>query len=164
MTSLSQVDIGYRHGPKLAVSGELVALGEARLKWYALALADASPPDDIVDDAHRFLIAAQTELGLTDDRGFVILHRCGADFHFLLVSVWRGSNELWEAVYFRDGNATTFARFDPAYPSKATRPTFCVWELGVVAFEAKVWAEFLASPREKADLEDWQTSHFAGAV
>lgn len=164
MTPLSQVDIGYRHGPKLAVPGDLVALGEARLKWYALASTDASPSAEIVDDAHRFLSAEQAELGLTDERGFVILHRCGADFHFLLVSVWRGANELWEAVYFRDGNATTFARFDPAYPSKATRPTFCVWELGIVAFEAKAWVEFLASPRAQADLEDWQASTFAGVV
>jgi hypothetical protein len=164
MTSLSQIDVGYRHGPKLAVPGDPVTLGAARLKWYALAPADAPPPVDLVDNAHRFLVTAQAELGLTDERGFVILHRCGADFYFLLVSVWRGSNELWEAVYFRDGNSTAFARFEPAYPAQSLRPTFCVWELGIVAFEAKAWAAFLASPREESDLEDWQTSHFAGVV
>ncbi|MGH7936717.1 MAG: hypothetical protein ACREF8_06885, partial [Chthoniobacterales bacterium] len=35
--------------------------------------------------------------------GFVILHRCGSDFYFLIVSTWRGNNEVWEAVFYKDG-------------------------------------------------------------
>src|SRR3546814_4391337 len=52
-------------------------------------------------------------------RSFVILHRCGADFYFLLVSVWRGSNELWEAVWYQHGDMPAFAPFDSAYPPDA---------------------------------------------
>jgi hypothetical protein len=37
--------------------------------------------------------------------GFVVLHRCGADFYFLLVSTWRNENELWESVYAKDNAA-----------------------------------------------------------
>src|SRR3546814_10619703 len=49
----------------------------------------------------------------------LILHRCGADFYFLLVSVWRGSNELWEAVWYQHGDMPAFAPFDSAYPPDA---------------------------------------------
>src|SRR3546814_7109998 len=79
-------------------------------------------------------------------RSFVILHRCGADFYFLLVSVWRGSNELWEAVWYQHGDMPAFAPLDSAYlpDAGAPRPTFCVWELGLVPHESAAWARYLA--------------------
>src|SRR3546814_5173213 len=81
-------------------------------------------------------------------RSFVILHRCGADFYFLLVSVWRGSNELWEAEWYQHGDMPAFAPFDSAYHphAGAPRPTFGDWELGIVAHESAAWAAYLASP------------------
>ena len=38
--------------------------------------------------------------------GFVILHRCGEDFYFLLISTWRNENELWETVWAKAGEAS----------------------------------------------------------
>ena len=43
-------------------------------------------------------------LGVEDGLGFVILHRCGDDFYFLLVSTWRNENELWETVWAKCGD------------------------------------------------------------
>ena len=158
---MSSVDPGYRHGPKLAVPGDNLVLGDARLKFYLLAPADKPVPEAIAGDARAFLPGA---LELGDERGFVILHRCGEGFYFLLVSVWRGSNELWEAVFYRDAGMDGFARFDPAYPDDGPRPTFCVWELGVVSAEAAAWSRFLASPRGEADERAWLADRFGGAV
>jgi hypothetical protein len=59
---------------------------------------------------------------------------------------------------------TGFARFDSAYPVGGPRPTFCVWELGIVAAEAAAWARFLASPRAAADDAAWLGDRFNGAV
>ena len=75
-------------------------------------------------------------------------------------------DEGWEAVWYHQGGMTGFEPFDPAYasPSGAPRPTFCVWELGVVAHEAKAWSRFLASQRDAADLERWREDWFSGEV
>ena len=81
------------------------------------------------------------------------------------MTVWRGANEAWEAVWYRDGTMADFARFAPAYPGEAMlRPTFCVWELGVVAHESAAWSRYLASPRADADLARWRDDLFAGTV
>jgi hypothetical protein len=147
---VSSVDPAYRHQAKLAIPDGALTLGDTRLKFYRLAPADKPVPDTIADAARVYLPGARK---LGDERGFVILHRCGDSFYFLLVSVWRGSNELWEAVFYRDEGMTGFAR-----------STFCVWELGVVAAEAAAWARFLASPRGAADDRAWLTDRFSGTV
>lgn len=80
--------------------------------------------------------------GLKRGFGFVILHRCGtAGFYFLIVSTWRGNNEVWETVYYKNGEAMAdFALFPR---DAAHKPTFCVWELAAVWHETKAWERFL---------------------
>lgn len=158
---MSSVDPAYRHHAKIATSDGALTLGDATLKFYRLAPEENPVPEAIAADARAFLPGA---LDLSDERGFVILHRCGESFYFLLVSVWRGSNELWEAVYYRDEGMSGFARFDPAYPAGGPRPTFCVWELGIVAAESAAWARFLGSPRGAADDQAWLAGRFSGTV
>src|SRR5438128_599716 len=65
--------------------------------------------------------------------GFVILHRCGESFYFLIVCTWRNSNELWQTVFYKDGEAMKeFA----LYPRDGEhKPTLCVWELVPVGHE-----------------------------
>lgn len=160
------VDADYRHYAK---QGDFVGLreaGGATFKLYHLTAPDAPVPDEVgrlCEDWFEDEAAAVAEPG---DRGFVLLHRCGADFYFLLVSVLRGSNELWEAVWYRHGDMPAFAPFDPAYPGEAgvARPTFCVWELGIVTHEALAWGRYLASPRDDAAVAAWRADRFAGAV
>jgi hypothetical protein len=60
---------------------------------------------------------------------------------------------------------TDFAAFDPAYPpSGPVRPTFCVWELAIVDFEASAWSGFLRTPRGKTDRDAWRTARLSGDV
>ena len=73
----------------------------AQLKWYHVAPADQPVTEEIEALARTYLTVEGDADRLTfdGDIGFVVLHRCGESFYFLLVSTWRGSNELWESVY-----------------------------------------------------------------
>ena len=160
------VDPAYRHYPKAARYRALVEAGGAALKLYHLTAPDAPVPGDVETLAARWVDEQAPATLAAGDCGFVILHRCGADFYFLLVSVWRGSNELWEAVWYRHGAMPAFAPFDPAYPPSpgVVRPTFCVWELGIVAYESAAWGRYLDSPRDDAARSRWVDDIFEGAV
>lgn len=161
------VQSAYAHHPKQAVPRGLIRLGDSELKLYHLE-RPGEPVPEAVDALARAYLAreADASLGLANDRGFVLVHRCGADFHFLLPTVWRGNNEAWEAVCCHQGDMADFAPFAPAYGAAqgAVRPTFCVWELGIVAHEAAAWSRFLASPRTEEDIARWRDAMFAGAV
>ena len=167
MPTLTHVGADYVHHPKLAAAQAPLDVGGGGLKFYHVE-KPGEPVPAAVAAAARALLACEAggRLGLDGDFGFVILHRCGADFHFLLVTLWRGNNEAWEAVWYHQGEMAEFAPFDPAYPPDAgvPRPTFCVWELGVVAHEAAAWSRFLASPRAGNDLARWRADLFAGTV
>ncbi len=101
-------------------------------------------------------------LGLGDGLGFVILHRCGASFYFLLVSTWRNENELWETVWAKRGETDVF--FYP-WPREGTHhPTYCVWELGAVAHEREAWARYLCSQRDEASRQSYLRDVYSGVV
>ena len=157
MSGPVHVSPSYVHYPKQAVPREALDLGASVLKLYHLE-RPGEPVSERVAAAAREALAGGVAAELDADHGFAIVHRCGADFHFLLIGGWRGSNEVWEAVWYLDAGMAGFAPFDPAYPpqSGALRPTFCVWELGIVAHESAAWTRFLASPRGEADLERWR--------
>lgn len=165
MTALAHVPSVYSHYLKQAVPrGTLPAAG-ASLKYYHLE----RPGELVAERADALARAALTDnpaFAFSGDLGFCILHRCGANFYFLLPTVWRGANEAWEAVWYLDGGASAFAPFDPAYPPVAgpARAAFCVWELGIVAHEARAWSRFLASTRGDAELQHWLDDRFQGQV
>lgn len=160
------VDPAYRHYPKQARFVAARTVGAATLKCYHLTAPDAPVPETVVAQADAWFTAHAPDELAAGDCGFVIVHRCGADFHFLLASVWRGSNELWEAVWYRMGDMTAFAPFDAAYPPDVgvVRPTFCVWELGIVAHESAAWGRYLASSRDGTALAVWKGDGFDGVV
>lgn len=158
------VDDDYRHHAKLALSRPSIALGETVLKWYDIAPAHEPIEPDTVLLARRALgeAARLGELRLGAAPGFVILHRCGGGFHFLLVSTWQHANELWETVWAKDGEDDP--DFHP-WPLDGThRPTFCVWELGVVAHERKAWTRFLRSDRNAGARQAYLRDTFEGEV
>ena len=166
MLTVGHVPSSYRHRVKRAEPhGCLVSeLGE--LKCYHIDRTDQPISDAVASEARAFLGELSREAGFGGDLGFSILHRCGAEFHFLLITVWRDANEGWEAVYYRDETTRRLTLFEPAYPPLTVplRPTFCVWELGVVAHEARAWTRFLASPRLEADQTRWRDDLFSGDV
>jgi len=77
------VAAAYRHAPKRVVAGEPLTAGNALLKWYEVH-ADGKPvPEAVAAAARAHLERTPLEAkGL----GFVVLHRCGESFYFLIVN------------------------------------------------------------------------------
>ncbi len=159
------VPAAYTHYNKQAVPRGLVEAAGATFKYYHVE-RPGEPVPAAVDALARAALTGEPAFAFAGDLGFCLLHRCGADFYFLLPTVWRGANEAWEAVWYLQGDMPAFAPFAPAYPPAAgpPRPAFCVWELGVVAHEAAAWSRFLASARGAAELRRWLDDWFEGTV
>ncbi|HTH49426.1 MAG TPA: hypothetical protein VMB21_18055, partial [Candidatus Limnocylindria bacterium] len=87
LAAIDNVAPGYIHRDKLIEPREGLALGGAWLKWYDIALPDMPVPSEIRSLARAFVAreAAGPKMDLTGELGFVILHRCSAEFYFLLV-------------------------------------------------------------------------------
>ena len=153
----SGVDPGYRHAPKRVTPGEPLEPAGCVLKWYGLHPEDRPVPSDVTRLACTRLMTTPLEArGL----GFVILHRCGKDFYFLIVCTWRSSNEIWETVFYKDGDA--MPDFAPFPRDGAHKPTFCVWELVPVWHEKQAWERFLDSARDEAAAQAWFEDRYAG--
>ena len=163
-TTTKHVDPQYQQGPKLIQPGPPLAVNGARLKWYDVAPADQPVPVEIGTMARAYLTAegAADRLTFDQDLGFAILHRCGESFYFLLVSTWRGSNELWESVYAKPDAATTDFSVWPREGRHV--PTFCVWELGAVWHEQQAWLRFLRSTRDVAAVTAYMKDQISGVV
>ncbi len=153
----SGVERGYTHRPKRLSAGEPLVLGETVLKWYRLSAEDSEILSDIAA-----LGRSRLESGPIEARGmgFAVLHRCGRDFYFLLVSTWRNTNEVWESVYFKDGDG--MSSFEPFARDAEHKPTFCVWELVAVMHEQRAWERFLRSPRDAAAAREWLADTYEG--
>ncbi len=157
-TSLNTgVDAEYIHVSKRVAIDAAVGINGTLLKWYDVHPTDQPVPYEIRQLARDYLPQAAIEnLGL----GFVVLHRCGQDFYFLIVCTWRNSNELWETVFYKDGDAMSeFALFPRDGRHK---PAFCVWELVPVWHEQKAWVRFLSSSRDDAATRLWLADQVIG--
>ena len=162
--SLSFVDKAYRHEDKFVTAGPVVHFREARLKWYEIAPPHAPVDEDVRLLAQEFLQfeAVTRDWHLARELGFAMLHRCRDDFYFLILSTWRGSNEIWSTVYYkRDAAMHAFALFPR---EERHKPAFCVWEMAIAGFETTAWKWFLRSPRAVADEEDYLGKRFSGLV
>jgi len=160
----ASVAADYRHIEKIAHAEPSLALGETSLKWYDVAPDDAPVPLAIRAVARRCLrdAARADELGVLGELGFVVLHRCGEDFYFLLVCTWRNENELWETVWAKAGEHEP--AFVPWPLAVGHHPTFCVWELGAVCHEQGAWSRYLRSPRRAADMDTYLSDAYSGPV
>jgi hypothetical protein len=160
---MSAVSTEYRHDSKAISPAHSIALGEAVLKWYDIAPgAEPVPPEIQVLARGTLHAAAETAaLDLDDELGFVILHRCGESFYFLIVGTWRNENELWQSVWAKSEEDVTFR---PWVVEGTHRPTFCVWELGAVWYEQQAWSRFLRSERGDDARATYVHDTFAGAV
>jgi hypothetical protein len=153
----SGIDESYRHITKSVTPGKSLGLSEATIKWYEIYPQDRPVPDAIRGLARGFLTTTPLNIpGL----GFLLLHRCGEDFYFLIVCTWHNDNELWETVFYKDGIAMSeFA----AFPREGShKPAFCVWELVPVWHEQQAWVRFLNSPRDEAAVRVWLGDQYAG--
>jgi hypothetical protein len=161
---MSAVSTEYRHISKEIEPAPSIALGDTVLKWYDIAPWDEAVPPELRVLARGTLRAAADagELDLEDDLGFVILHRCGAGFYFLIVSTWRNENEVWSTVWAKDGDDEH--AFRPWPIDGPHRPTFCVWELGAVWHEQQAWSRYLRSERGLDERQAYLRDTYAGEV
>jgi hypothetical protein len=150
------VDPGYQHRDKVAVPTPAVA-AKPGLKWYEIHAPEVDVDETVRVEA-RAVLATDDEY-TPDDVGFVLLHLCGESFYFLLVSRWRGNNELWQTVYTKDGSGD----FELTLP-EPTKATYCAWELGVVNHERLAWITYLRSARDDRDRAVYLADHFSGRV
>ena len=94
--------------------------------------------------------------------GFLILHRCGESFYFLIVSTWHNDNEVWQTVWAKNGDD------DPAFSrwivDDGHRPTFCVWELGAVWHEQQAWSRYLRSSRDEDAQFEYLADSYEGEI
>lgn len=158
------VSESYSHTDKYLRAAEIMTLPETTLKWYNLAPQGEPVPAEI-ETAARKCVQSEADGGKLrelGDLGFVILHRCGSDFYFLLVNSWRNNNELWETVYAKDGNGQPeFSRFQTGGHH---RPNYCVWELAAVMHEKDAWRRFLVSERGVEDRRHYLEDIYNGAA
>ena len=157
------VQVDYVHSDKLVTPKAGIMLGPRRLKWYDIGRADLPVPPSVHQMARTFLErrVAVGELSQLGDLGFIILHRCGEDFYFLIASSWRGNNELWETVYARDASDADFRDFPLPGPH---RGTYCVWEMGAVFHEQQAWRHYLLSKRDEKHVTEWLADQYDGPV
>jgi hypothetical protein len=158
LDSDSGIDTGYRHRSKGVAAGEPLELDGTLLKWYDLGSADQPVAGEISRMARAYLSKTPLE---ARGMGFVVLHRCGgAGFYFLIVSTWRNNNEIWESVFYKDGDA--MVDFAPFARDGAHKPTFCVWELVPVWHEQQAWVRFLESARDEPAAARWLADCYTG--
>jgi hypothetical protein len=150
---------GYEHAAKLVRPGAALAVSGGLLKWY-----DIAPPERPVSGEIAALARGTVEgtgtVSSAGELGFVILHRCGDDFYFLLISAWRNENELWETVWAKPGEHEP--AFGPWSLGVGHHPTFCVWELRAVCHEQGAWGRYLRSPRRANDMEAYLADGYEG--
>jgi hypothetical protein len=151
------IDQNYKHAPKYAVPSEPLETTGLALKWYAIHPQDRHVPDKITQLARAYLTSNPLE---ARGFGFVLLHRCGNDFYFLIVNTWRNNNELWETVFYKNGDAMSDFALWPR--DSVHKPTFCVWEMAPVFYEQKAWERFLKSSRDETAAETWLKDSYSG--
>ncbi len=152
---------GYSYYEKIMTPGHDLILPSAYLKWYDLYPDDAPITPEQSAEARAFLMAEVEHLKFNGDLGFVILHRAGSVL-LLLLTTWRNTNEMWEAVYVKEvGNSAGYA----VVPRDGRHlPTYCVWELGAVWHECSAWMHFLSSKRDVAAKQAYIDDRFEGRV
>lgn len=157
------VDDGYRHVTKRITPRAPLELDDAYLKWYDLCREDQTVDSTVDGEAREFLRAetASGRLPISGDLGFVINHLAGEHVYLLLVFTWRGNNEMWETVYYKDIRDGGPFRMPPP---ETHRATICVWEFGAVAHEHLAWTAYLRSARDPAAKRAYVGSQFSGTI
>lgn len=153
----SGIDAGYHHQPKRVTPLAPLDTSGAVLKWYGIFPEDRPITDAMTTLARRHLTTTALE---AKGMGFVLLHRCGEGFYFLIVCTWRNSNEIWETVFYKEGDTMPdFALFPR---DGIHKPAFCVWELVPVWHEQQAWSRFLISARDEAAAHAWLDDRYEG--
>lgn len=162
-TILQNAAPDFAHYDKFVEPDENISFENTILKWYNLA-KPGEPVSNEVGDLARDFLEREFKGGNLNNfgkLGFVILHRCGDDFYFLLANSWKNGNELWESVYAKsDSEQEDFQPF--SFENSIHCGTFCIWELAAVWHEQRAWKHFLLSAKIGKDESDYLQSKYRG--
>jgi hypothetical protein len=168
LSQLGNIPPDYRHDQKLITPGADLALPNAYLKWYDVRLPEVEIPAEVAAEGRAFLLAEAESgrLKIDGELGFVICHRCGESFYFLLVCTWRDKNEMWESVYIQDYSTPASAAGGgfSLLPQGDHLEVICVWELGAVLHEQQAWSRYLRSARDEQAKRDYLADRVTGLV
>lgn len=161
--NLGNVPASYVHEWRVAEPQEPLVLPNAVFKWYHVRREGATVPDTMDADARAVITDAMHDGMWNPAYGlnFALLH-LSTTHAFLIAGVWRGHQELWERIYYKE--------LAPSSPFKRTdmggedAPTACVWEQGVIFHERMAWHRYLFSERTEADKRAWLADTYAGQV
>ena len=164
MSALDEAGViapGYEHLSKVVHPAPPVEAGGGILKWYDIAEGERPIPGAIRRLARESLAAAVEGDALAGELGFVILHRCGDGFYFLIVTTWRNENEAWTTVWAKASDDEPAFRPWPL-DGAGHHPAFCVWELRAVCHEQGAWSRYLRSGRDAVARKEYLKDTYTG--
>ncbi len=160
---LGNVPMAYTHEWRVAEPKEALVLPGALFKWYHVHREGVAIPAAMDAEARAVITDAMAggkwnpEYGLN----FALIH-LSTTHAFLISGVWRGHQELWERVYYKELSPPgPFLRADM---SGEDSPSACVWELGVICHERMAWHRYLFTGRTEADKRAWLADTYTGQV
>jgi hypothetical protein len=163
LEQFGNVPANYRHHWRAAEPHEPIVLPDRIFKWYHVHLDGAVVPESMDSEARALLAADassdqwRTEYGLD----FALLHLSTASA-FLIAGTWRGHQEMWERVYFKD--LATGEPFALVPRAGQDWPGACVWELGVICHERMAWHRYLFTERDEDAKRAWLEDTYTGRV
>ncbi|HEY3614461.1 MAG TPA: hypothetical protein VGK92_12180 [Gaiellales bacterium] len=163
LETVGEIREGYRHVPKVVHPAPVVEAGGALLKWYDIAEGLQPVPREIKALAGEGLDAIAEQQSLAGELGFVILHRCGDAFFFLIVTTWRNENEAWTTVWVKASDDEPAFRPWPL-DGAGHHPAFCVWELRAVCHESGAWSRYLRSGRDARAKKEYLSDAYTGSA
>lgn len=147
---LGNIPPTYVHEWRVAKAGEPIILPQTIFKWYHVH-REGTPISAALDtEAQSTLAGAATCGEWTPEYGLnlALLHISTAHA-FLIAGVWRGHQELWTRLYYKElASDGPFTRTDL---SGEDAPAACVWEFAVICHERMARHRYLFSQRAEAD-------------
>lgn len=152
---------GYQYYAKQVTPRAELICAAAYFKWYDIYPSDVEITQTQSQEAREFVVVEATRLKLTHDLGFVMLHHTPTAL-LLMINVWRNTNEIWEAAYFKRLDSKN--GYHEIEFANNLRGTFCVWELAPVMHERHAWVRFLSSARDERAKQDYVSDRFNGLI
>jgi hypothetical protein len=140
------------YAPRLAQFISDEAIGDWRLKLYALADPEKGVRRELLEKTREHAVASLPDEGY--GAGFAIAH--DAAFPIALVYWWQGINELHQRSFVGE-------TIDALEPVQLT-PAGCVYELAIVEFERRAWIDDVIGNPDGPDLERYLGRRFGGMV
>lgn len=119
-----------------------------RTKLYGISETSEVPDQRCLDAALKIAACTLPQPAVSQQRygvAFVTVHQARM-FNQVIVDWWERQNELRHRVFKAEPEAP--------YEFKEITETgeaFCVWELGVLAFERRAWLDFILCPTSGPD-------------